>query len=83
MAKSTKQLAKDLHKRCAEDGCVISATVVGRGKDDTEIVMVNGTGNDILAAICLQINHLSNISGMPERKILERIKHALEDDEEF
>lgn len=83
MAKTTKELAKELHKKCAEDGCVISATVVGRKEDDPEIIMVNGTGNDIIAAICLQINHLSNISSMPEHKILERIKYALEDDEEF
>lgn len=83
MAKTAKQLAQDLHKKCAEEGCVISATVVGRKEGDPEIIMVNGSGNDIIAAICLQINHLSNISSMPERKILERIKYALEDDEEF
>lgn len=79
----TKELAKKLHKQCSEEGCVISATVVGRGEDDPEIIMVNGSGNDIIAAICLQINHLSNISGMSERRILSRIKYALEDDEEF
>ena len=83
MAKTAKQLAQELHEKCAKEGYVISATVVGRGEDDPEIIMVNGSGNDILAAICLQINHLSNISSMPECKILERIKYALEDDKEF
>jgi hypothetical protein len=82
MAKTAKQLAQELHEQCAKEGCVLSATVVGR-EEDSEIIMVNGTGNDILAAICLQINHLSHISSMPECKILERIKYALEDDEEF
>lgn len=83
MAKTTKELAKDLHKKCAEEGCIISATMVGKDEDGSEITMVNGTGDDILAAICVQINHLSNISGIPEHKLLKRIEHALEDDEEF
>lgn len=81
--KTVKEMAKELHKKCAEDGYVITAACVSPDDDDIEMVLCSGHGNEILAAICLQIQHLSQMSGMGERELLKRIRYALATDKEF
>lgn len=83
MAKTAKQLAEELHEKCAKEKYVLSAACVSPENEDIEIVMCSGHGVELIAAICLQIQHLSEISGVKERKILERIEFALKNDKEF
>lgn len=83
MAKTAKQLAEELHEKCAKEKYVLSAACVSPDNGDVEMVMCNGHGAEILAAICLQIQHLSELSGVKERKLLDRIEFALKHDKEF